>query len=117
MGVDSVRHGALTYVTRTVLGKSIALDEEGFFRDFEDWSEAVCTVLAKEVGLDALSEPHLRVIRFLREFYGYHGRAPLNGELRKGTGIALMELERLFPKGIKQGARRLAGLPNPRTCE
>jgi tRNA 2-thiouridine synthesizing protein E len=28
----------------------------------------------------------------------------------------LVELESLFPGGIKKGARRLAGLPNPKTC-
>ena len=117
MGTASDGHSALCYVERTVLGQSIAFDEEGFFRNFEDWTEGSCAVLAKEAGIEALSGAHLQVIGFLREFYGYHGRAPLNSELRKGTGIALMELERLVPGGIKFGARRLAGLPNPRTCE
>jgi tRNA 2-thiouridine synthesizing protein E len=56
------------------------------------------------------------VVRFLRDFYAYNGRAPLNNELRKGTGMSLLELDGLFPEGLKQGARRLAGLPNPKTC-
>jgi sulfur relay (sulfurtransferase) DsrC/TusE family protein len=56
------------------------------------------------------------VVGFLREFYAYNGRAPLNNELRKGTGISLLELDSLFPEGLKQGARRLSGLPNPKTC-
>jgi tRNA 2-thiouridine synthesizing protein E len=30
--------------------------------------------------------------------------------------LSLMEMESLFPGGIKHGARRLAGLPNPRSC-
>ncbi len=30
--------------------------------------------------------------------------------------MTLQELEGLFPGGIRMGARRLAGLPNPKTC-
>jgi dissimilatory sulfite reductase related protein len=46
----------------------------------------------------------------------HHGRSPMNRDLRAGTGLSLVELERLFPDGIRMGARRLAGLPNPKTC-
>jgi sulfur relay (sulfurtransferase) DsrC/TusE family protein len=30
--------------------------------------------------------------------------------------MPLLELEQLFPEGIKYGARRIAGLPNPKNC-
>ena len=40
----------------------------------------------------------------------------MNRELKAGTELSLVELERLFPDGIRMGARRLAGLPNPKTC-
>jgi dissimilatory sulfite reductase related protein len=105
------------HVVRSIGGREIVFDEEGFFRDFDQWSEAVFEILAGESSLDQLTANHLKVIRFLREFYGYNGRAPLNNELRKGTGLPLKDLEALFPQGIKKGARRLAGLPNPKTCE
>ena len=72
--------------------------------------------LAAEAGLDRLDERHWLVIRYLREYYGANGRAPLNSALRKGTGMALLDLEALFPGGIRDGARRLSGLPNPKTC-
>jgi tRNA 2-thiouridine synthesizing protein E len=72
--------------------------------------------LAAECGIEKLNDPQWRVIRFLREYFSYHGRAPLNRDLKAGLGISLMELESLFPGGIRYGARRIAGLPNPRTC-
>jgi tRNA 2-thiouridine synthesizing protein E len=72
--------------------------------------------MAAECGIEKLSDQQWRVIRFLREYYFYHGRAPLNRDLKAGLGISLMELESLFPGGIRYGARRIAGLPNPRTC-
>jgi tRNA 2-thiouridine synthesizing protein E len=63
-----------------------------------------------------LSENHWRVIRFLRNFYLNQGKAPLARELKAGLGLSLMELESMFPGGIRQGARILAGLPNPKNC-
>jgi tRNA 2-thiouridine synthesizing protein E len=98
-------------------GRAVVFDSDGFFDDFEDWSEAVFQILAEEEGMTALSDAHWRAVRFLREFYAFNGRAPLNQELKKGLGSSLIELESLFPGGLKNGARRLAGLPNPKSCE
>jgi tRNA 2-thiouridine synthesizing protein E len=101
---------------RTIGGREFIFDEEGFFEDFENWTEEAFEILAQEGGLSLITEQHRQVVRFLREFYAYNGRAPLNNQLRKGTGISLLDLEALFPGGLKNGARRLAGLPNPKTC-
>lgn len=103
-------------VVRSFGQRDILFDSEGFFNDFSDWDASITTVLAEESGLSSLSEQHWRVIRYLREFYAGHGRGPLNSQLKKGAGMTLMELESLFPGGIKHGACRLAGLPNPKTC-
>lgn len=101
---------------RRVAGREIAFDDEGFFWDYDAWSEAAARELAAEAGLAELDEAHWRVIRFLRQFYAHHGRAPLNQQLRKSAGVSLLQLQGLFPGGLKHGARRLAGLPNPKTC-
>jgi tRNA 2-thiouridine synthesizing protein E len=101
---------------RTVAGREVYFDDEGFFWDPDDWSEPAAAELARERGIAALSEAQWRVLRFIRGWYDQHGRAPMNRDLRAGTGLPLLELERLFPGGIRHGARLLAGLPNPQTC-
>jgi dissimilatory sulfite reductase related protein len=101
---------------RVIAGREVAFDDEGFFDDFEEWSEEIFEALAHESGMSLITDQHRQVIRFLRDFYAYNGRAPLNNELRKGTGMTLLELDNLFPEGLKKGARRLSGLPNPKTC-
>jgi tRNA 2-thiouridine synthesizing protein E len=101
---------------RSIAGRSVAFDDEGFFESFEDWSEDLFEELARESGIAPVTDRHRRVVRFLREYYAYNARAPLNNQLRAGTGMSLLELDGLFPGGIKMGARRLAGLPNPKTC-
>jgi dissimilatory sulfite reductase related protein len=103
-------------VVRIFGQREIVFDSEGFLNDFSDWTEEICRLLAGECELAELSEQHWRVIDFLRRYYGGQGRAPLNNQLKKGTGLSLLELEKMFPGGIKNGARRLAGLPNPKTC-
>lgn len=101
---------------RIIGGRRIVFDGEGFFRHPEDWSEEAAKILARECGLESMSETHWRVIGFLRNYFFEQGRAPLNRVLKSGTGMGLMELEALFPGGIRLGARRLAGLPNPKGC-
>ena len=101
---------------RNIAGRDIYFDWEGFFWDPEDWSEEVATELARESGIALLNGSQWQVIRFMREFYFYHGRAPMNKDLKEGTGMSLLALEGMFVQGIRLGARRLAGLPNPKAC-
>jgi tRNA 2-thiouridine synthesizing protein E len=101
---------------RVIAGNKILFDKEGFLWHFEDWNEDLAVVLARECGIERLRETHWRVLTFMRDFFGYHGRAPMNRDLKKGTGMSIMEIEKLFPQGIRRGARKIAGLPNPRTC-
>lgn len=101
---------------RIIGERRVVLDREGFLFDFEDWSEELLGVLAKEAGLLEIQDRQWHVIRFLREFYAINGRAPSHRQFREGTGLSLLELEKLFPGGIRHGARRLAGLPNPKDC-
>ena len=72
--------------------------------------------LAAECGISGLTDVQWRVIYFLREYFCYHGKAPLNRDITTGLGISLLEIEALFPRGIRHGARLIAGLPNPRSC-
>ena len=101
---------------RTVAGRAVYFDDEGFFWDPDDWTAPAAAELARERGMDGLDEAQWRVLRFLRAYYLRNGRAPMHRELRAGLELSLVELERMFPDGIKMGARLLAGLPNPKTC-
>jgi tRNA 2-thiouridine synthesizing protein E len=103
-------------VLRVVAGSEVWFDDEGFFWDPDDWTEVAAQELARDRGMAGLDAVQWRVLQFMRRYYLDHGRAPMHRELRAGTEMSLVELERLFPDGIKLGARLLAGLPNPKTC-
>lgn len=103
-------------MARHLGGREIFFDHEGFFWDAGDWSEEVATILIRESGLAELTDIHWKVLHFFRDYHSYHARAPMNRHLKEGTGLSLQTLEALFPGGIRLGARRLAGLPNPKSC-
>lgn len=101
---------------RLIAGHQVLFDEEDFFWHPGDWREDIAEALARECGLACLSAEHWKVIRFLRDFYFQNGRGPLNRQLVQGTEMSMLAIEALFPGGIKRGARRIAGLPNPKAC-
>jgi tRNA 2-thiouridine synthesizing protein E len=113
---DILEAGDVHQKFRVIAGREILIDKEGFLWHPEDWTEEVAEALASECGIEKLTDSHWRIIRFLRDYFLYHGRAPLNRDLKAGLGISLMELEALFPGGMRHGARRVAGLPNPKAC-
>lgn len=101
---------------RIIAGSEIYVDWEDFLWEPNDWTEPIAEALALEQGIGKLSEIQWEIIRFMRNFYFYEGRSPMNKELKAGTGHSIQQLEALFPGGIRLGARRIAGLPNPKAC-
>ncbi len=108
--------GDLHQPVRILAGREVLTDSEGFLWHTQDWTEEIAEALALECGIRKLSDAQWRVIRYMRDYFLYHGRAPLNRDLKSGLGMTLIELENLFPGGIRLGARRSAGLPNPKAC-
>lgn len=108
--------GDLSKEYREIAGKKILFDREGFLWKPEDWTEEIAGILAAESGVEKLDDVQWRIMLFLRNFYFYNGRAPMNRDIKAETGMSFMEMEGLFPDGIRKGARRFAGLPNPKSC-
>ena len=115
-GSGSGRELGLSRCPRFIAGREVMFDNEGFLWTVDDWNEELAVELAAEAGLTPLTDVHWRVLRFQRQYYRENGRAPLNRQLAQGTEVPLLELNCLFPGGIRRGARRIAGLPNPKTC-
>jgi dissimilatory sulfite reductase related protein len=100
----------------TITGTTVELDEEGFFADPEQWTEAMAPQLAAEAGIDELTERHWQVLRFMREEYFAKGTGPTVRVLGKTSGVSVKELYQLFPKGPAKTAAKIAGIPKPRGC-
>lgn len=102
--------------TTTVNGATIETTDDGFFVDPEQWTEEMAPELARNEGIDPLTEQHWTVIRFMRSEYFDKGTGPTVRVLGKTSGVTVKELYQLFPKGPAKIAARVAGIPKPRGC-
>jgi tRNA 2-thiouridine synthesizing protein E len=102
--------------TVEILGKQVALDEDGNLKNMSDWDKEIAVELAKQEGINELTDRHWIVIDFMRNEYETKGDAPSIRKLTKESGVDTKELYKLFPKGPAKKAARIAGLPKPKGC-
>jgi dissimilatory sulfite reductase related protein len=94
---------------------SIELDEDGYLKKFDQWTEEVGRVLAERDGID-LEEEHMKVIAIIREFYGKHQVSPMLTLVSKESGNSYKDLHKLFGKQPGKRAGKIAGLPKSTGC-
>ncbi|HCP08674.1 MAG TPA: sulfurtransferase TusE [Candidatus Moranbacteria bacterium] len=100
-------------------GRSYETDDCGYLLNFSDWSPKLASHIAKQEGIDNLSEDHFHVINSLQGYYKQYGIVPLTKVLVKLLAGVFGEkanrgyLFELYPGGpMKQGSK-IAGLPSP----
>ncbi|WP_392553169.1 TusE/DsrC/DsvC family sulfur relay protein [Orbus wheelerorum] len=102
--------------------KIIATDESGYLMNWQDWSPALITQIAKQESIE-LTDNHFEVIYFVRDFYLEYKTSPAIRALVKSMEKKFgpekgnsRYLYRLFPEGPAKQATKLAGLPKPVKC-
>jgi len=100
-----------------VKGKKIALNEEGFLQNPEEWDDEVAKALAKtEEDIENMSEDHWTVVNYIRGYFLEKNMAPMVRKVCKNSGFPLKYIFELFPSGPAKGACKVAGLPKPDGC-
>lgn len=97
-------------------GSAVAVDTEGFLLDPKDWTPELGASIAREHGIEPLTERHWQVITFMRDTYLETGTAPSIRTLGKASGVPVKDLYGLFPKGPAKLAALIGGIPKPRGC-
>ena len=95
---------------------AIAINEEGFMTDPNQWTKEIAEVLAKKEGIEVLTEAHWKIIEFCRKTGEVTGKSPTLRTITDGTGISTKELFALFPKGPAKKVAKIAGLGKPEGC-
>jgi dissimilatory sulfite reductase related protein len=101
--------------TKTICGKTIQVNDEGFMTNPAEWDRDIAVELAREEGIEALTPMHWKVIDFCRA-NAPTGKAPTLRQISTGSGVTTKELFGLYPKGPAKKVARIAGLGKPEGC-
>lgn len=99
-----------------VNGKTCELDDNGHLVDLDDWTPEVAREMARRDDIEPLTDDHLRILAYIREYRLQHGVAPMLNLLQKDCEISYRDLHRLFKKNPGKRAAKLAGLPKQEGC-
>lgn len=103
--------------TKTIAGKTVQVNDEGFMTNPSEWSKEIAGELAEEEGIADLTLQHWKIIDFCRESGAKSGgKAPTLRQITTGTGISTKDLFALFPKGPAKKVAKIAGLGKPEGC-
>ncbi len=99
---------------KTIAGKSISLNGEGYLTDASQWDKNVAKEIAKEEGIE-LTDKHFEVIEFLRASNA-KGEALTIRKVGKSGITDIKGLYDLFPGGPLKLSSKIAGIPKPSSC-
>ncbi|HMD89473.1 MAG TPA: TusE/DsrC/DsvC family sulfur relay protein [Anaerolineaceae bacterium] len=102
--------------TRTIAGKTVQVNEEGFMTNPNEWTKEMAVELAVEEGIGELTPEHWKVIEFCRKSGMASGKAPTLRTITSGAGVTTKEMFALFPKGPAKKVARISGLGKPEGC-
>jgi TusE/DsrC/DsvC family sulfur relay protein len=103
--------------TRTIAGKTVQVNDEGFMTNPAEWTKEIAVELSKEEGIAELTPLHWKVIDFCRQSaVSTGGKAPTLRTITTNSGVSTKELFSLFPKGPAKKVARIAGLGKPEGC-
>lgn len=102
--------------TKEIAGVSVEVDGEGFLTDHKIWNLDLAAAIAKEEGIDPLTDRHVEVLKFMRKEFEENGTAPSIRKMNKLNIVPTKELYALFPGGPAKKAAKIAGLGKPQGC-
>ena len=102
--------------TKTIAGKTVQVNEEGFMTNPSEWTKEIAVEIAKEEGIAELTPSHWKVIDFCRVDAGSGGKAPTLRRITTAAGVNTKEMFALFPKGPAKKVARISGLGKPEGC-
>lgn len=99
---------------KTIAGRTVAVNEEGYLTDQSQWTKEVAEAIAGEEGID-LTQRHWEVIAYLQDQHK-QGVALSIRKIGKSGVIDIKEFYQLFPNGPLKISTKIAGIPKPASC-
>jgi TusE/DsrC/DsvC family sulfur relay protein len=100
---------------KKIAGKTIDVDANGYMIDLGQWSKEIAEALAKDVGINQLTDRHWAVINYIQEKHKAGIMLSLRSVGKSGV-VDTKQLYELFPGGPLKYATYIAGVPKPTGC-
>lgn len=101
----------LDYIKVNEGAKRVAIDEDGYLANMDDWDESVARALAERSGFGELTSDKIEILKFIREYYKKYNFFPMLRavckHVDKPRDCMVDEFE------VPLDAWKLAGLPHP----
>ncbi len=92
-------------------GIKVMLDDEGYLMNINEWNDSVARAIARQEGMEELTEDRMQIIRFLRDYYLQYNAFPLLRGVCRNVHKSKDCFSEMFLDPIK--AWKIAGLPKP----
>lgn len=93
------------------LEKTVALDEEGYLKNIDDWNEKVAQMIALREGVGILNKEQLEIVKFINNYYRTYNYFPVLSYVCKNINQPKNCIaEKLMDPLV---AWKIAGLPKP----
>ena len=99
---------------KTIAGKSITVNEDGYLTDFNQWDEKVGEELAAEAHI-TLTPKHWEVLKYLQKEHKNQVALSIR-KIGKSNVVDIKEFYQLFPSAPLKTATKIAGTPKPASC-
>ena len=99
---------------KTIAGKTIHVNEEGYLTDLTEWNNEIGEAIATELNIP-LGPRHWEVIGFLQR-EAQNGVALSIRKIGKSGVVDIKEFYALFPPAPLKLASKIAGIPKPASC-
>ncbi|HNP24255.1 MAG TPA: TusE/DsrC/DsvC family sulfur relay protein [Panacibacter sp.] len=99
---------------KTIAGKQITVNEEGYLTDFNQWNEQVAEALALEAEV-SLTPRHWEVLKYLQNEQKNQVALSIR-RIGKSGLLDIKEFYQLFPVAPLKTATKIAGIPKPASC-
>ncbi len=93
---------------------NVERNEEGYLKDFSQWTKEIGTEIAKENDIE-MTDKHWEVITYLQDKFKNEDALSIRG-IKKSGIINIKEFYALFPKGPLKVSTKIAGIPKPKSC-
>ena len=98
-----------------IAGIRLDVTEEGYLTDVSQWTKEIAIEIAKQEGIEELTDKHWEVINWIQEQVKNDVALSIRG-IKKSGVVDIKQFYALFPGGPLKISTKIAGVPKPKSC-